>query len=70
VDRVVVTHPSLVAQQPPGPAAAAPVIPQYDPERNLKLPDDYRQWTRVGSSLGLSYAEASRPSDVQLRTAQ
>ena len=33
-------------------------MPQYDAERNLKLPADYRQWILVGSSLGLSYSEA------------
>ena len=46
----------LVAQQRSAPAAAA-VMPQYDADRSLKLPDDYRQWILVGSSLGLSYSE-------------
>ncbi|HEU4693824.1 MAG TPA: cytochrome P460 family protein [Vicinamibacterales bacterium] len=54
---VVATHPALVAQQRPVPATAA-VTPQYDADRNLKLPADYRQWILVGSSLGLSYSEA------------
>ena len=53
----VATRPALVAQQRPAPAAAA-VMPQYDADRNLKLPADYRQWVLVGSSLGLSYSEA------------
>jgi Cytochrome P460 len=33
------------------------VMPQYDAERNLRLPSDYRQWILVGQSLGLSYSE-------------
>src|SRR5262245_22543748 len=35
----------------------APVMPQYDSGRNLRLPGDYRQWVVVGQSLGLSYSE-------------
>ncbi len=33
------------------------VMPRYDGEGNLILPDDYREWRFVGSSLGLSYTE-------------
>jgi YHS domain-containing protein len=33
------------------------VMPQYDDEGNLLLPDDYKEWRFVGSSLGLSYTE-------------
>ena len=41
-----------------GPAAApSRVMPQYDSDKNLQLPADYRQWVLAGSSLGLSYAE-------------
>jgi cytochrome P460 len=54
---VAATRSSLVAQQRAEPAAAAAVMPQYDTDRNLKLPGDYRQWILVGSSLGLSYSE-------------
>jgi hypothetical protein len=35
-------------------------MPRYDASRNLVLPDDYRQWVLIGSSLGLSYAEGAR----------
>jgi hypothetical protein len=53
-----VTHAPLQAQRPaPTPVVVAPaVVPEYDASRNLRLPDDYRQWVLVGSSLGLSYA--------------
>lgn len=37
--------------------ARSPVMPQYDAERKLRLPSDYRQWILVGQSLGLSYSE-------------
>jgi hypothetical protein len=37
--------------------APAPAMPQYDSNRNLRLPGDYRQWILVGQSLGLSYSE-------------
>jgi hypothetical protein len=41
-----------------GPAASpAGVMPQYDKDRNLQLPANYRQWVLAGSSLGLSYSE-------------
>jgi hypothetical protein len=65
---VVVTRSSLVAQQRPEPAAAATVMPQYDAERNLKLPADYRQWILVGSSLGLSYAEGGQTGHQMFNT--
>jgi hypothetical protein len=32
-------------------------MPRYDAGRDLILPDDYRRWILVGSSLGLSYSE-------------
>ena len=34
-------------------------MPQYDRERALILPADYRRWILAGSSLGLSYAEGA-----------
>ena len=46
---------AFVAEQIPEPPATA--MPQYDAERNLRLPSDYRQWVLVGQSLGLSYNE-------------
>jgi len=36
---------------------SSPAMPQYDAEKNLRLPADYRQWILVGQSLGLSYSE-------------
>lgn len=41
-------------------AAQADGMPHYDAEGNLRLPDGYRQWVLVGSSLGLSYAEGAQ----------
>jgi hypothetical protein len=54
---VVGTRVAVGAQQVSAPVPAAPVMPQYDSDRNLRLPDDYRQWILVGQSLGLSYSE-------------
>ena len=53
---VVAMRPSTVAQQRVDSSTTA-VLPQYDENRNLKLPADYRQWILAGSSLGLSYSE-------------
>jgi hypothetical protein len=48
----------VAAQQRQATAATSiDVMPQYDTHRNLVLPDDYRRWVLVGSSLGLSYSE-------------
>ncbi len=38
-----------------GAADTEPVMPRYDPDGALHLPDDYLRWTFVGASLGLSY---------------
>jgi Cytochrome P460 len=54
---VVATRGAVVAGQVSGATTAAGVMPQYDGDRNLRLPNDYRQWILVGSSLGLSYSE-------------
>ena len=35
-------------------------MPRYDTNRNLVLPDDYRRWVLVGSSLGLSYSDSGQ----------
>ena len=43
--------PAVVAKQ----ADAAPLMPRYDGTRALLLPERYREWVFVGSSLGLSY---------------
>lgn len=40
------------------------VMPRYDNTRALKLPDSYRKWILVGSSLGLSYAEGGEPHEM------
>lgn len=39
----------------PGAAATPPVMPRYDADGALELPDDYLRWTFAGASLGLSY---------------
>ena len=54
---VVITGGFSAARQRPSPQPSAGVMPQYDSNRNLMLPADYRQWVLAGSSLGLSYAE-------------
>ncbi len=54
---VVATRGAEVAQQVSAGTTAAAVMPTYDGDRNLRLPDDYRQWILVGSSLGLSYSD-------------
>lgn len=45
------------ASQDAGAAGAGLVMPAYDDERRLLLPEGYRQWVFIGSSLGLSYNE-------------
>ncbi len=34
-----------------------PVMPRYDADGALHLPDDYLRWTFVGASIGLSYSD-------------
>ncbi len=53
----VVATRGAVAEQGSAPAPSARVMPQYDKDRNLVLPANYRQWVLAGSSLGLSYSE-------------
>ncbi len=43
-----------LAAQPAGDEAPT-VMPRYDANGALHLPDDYLRWTFVGASLGLSY---------------
>lgn len=38
-----------------GASDTPPVMPRYDAEGALHLPDDYLRWIFVGASLGLSY---------------
>jgi len=45
------------------PQAPGPRRPQYDKNRALLLPADYRQWVLAGTSLGLSYAEGAQPDE-------
>ena len=52
---VIGTRGAVVAEQVS--QASSPVMPQYDADKNLRLPPDYRQWILVGQSLGLSYSE-------------
>ena len=59
---VAVSSRSFVAaqQRQAGAVTSFDVMPQYDTNRNLVLPDDYRRWVLAGSSLGLSYAEGEQ----------
>lgn len=52
---VVGTRGAVVAEQVA--ETRSPVMPQYDADRKLRLPSDYRQWILAGQSLGLSYSE-------------
>jgi hypothetical protein len=54
---VLGTRAAVVAEQSSASLPSAPVMPQYDSSRNLRLPEDYRQWILVGQSLGLSYSD-------------
>lgn len=42
-----------------GAAPPSAVMPQYDKDRALLLPENYLEWVFVGSSLGLSYSESA-----------
>ena len=46
------------------PGAAEAVMPRYAADRALLLPEHYREWVFVGSSLGLSYDAG--PSDHEM----
>lgn len=60
----------VAAQQPRQTAAAtsAQVMPRYDTNRNLVLPDNYRRWVLIGSSLGLSYSEGGTAGHQMFNT--
>lgn len=65
----VVSSDFAAAQQRPTATTTSPdVMPRYDANRNLLLPDDYRRWTLVGSSLGLSYAEGGQSGHQMFNT--
>jgi hypothetical protein len=64
----VVAIGGAVMEQTPEPASSARVMPQYDKDRNLMLPADYRQWIVAGSSLGLSYAEGGAQGHQMFNT--
>ena len=53
---VVAIRGAAIEQGPQAPPSAR-AMPQYDTDRNLMLPANYRQWVLAGSSLGLSYSE-------------
>jgi hypothetical protein len=67
---VAVTSRTFVAAQQRQPAAATSidVMPRYDANRNLVLPDDYRRWVLVGTSLGLSYSEGGQGGHQMFNT--
>ena len=46
------------------PAGTVAVMPEYDDENRLLLPDDWRRWVFIGASLGLSYSEGGGGSEM------
>ena len=50
---------AVATENPNAPAGA---MPAYDEQGNLLLPESYRTWVFVGSSLGLSYSEGGPAS--------
>jgi hypothetical protein len=67
---VVLAMRNSVAAQPRQLATATSpdVMPRYDTDRNLVLPDDYRRWVLIGSSLGLSYSEGGQDGHQMFNT--
>jgi hypothetical protein len=64
---VVAIRGAAIEQRPEaGPSPR--VMPQYDTDRNLRLPADYRQWIVAGSSLGLSYADGGAQGHQMFNT--
>jgi hypothetical protein len=72
VAAIIVPWPEPASPQPaaaPSSAAAdTPVMPQYDAARALRLPERYREWVFVGSSLGLSYDEGASDHEMFAET--
>jgi hypothetical protein len=66
---VVLASMNSVAAQPRQVATATSldVMPRYDTDRNLVLPD-HRHWVLVGSSLGLSYSEGGQDGHQMFNT--
>ena len=64
----VVAIRGAVMEQAPAAVPSARVMPQYDKDRNLQLPANYRQWVLAGSSLGLSYAEGGAQGHQMFNT--
>ena len=56
------------AQQRQATVPSPEAMPQYDANRSLILPADYRRWILVGSSLGLSYSESGQGSHQMFNT--
>ena len=54
VSAVLIFGSYLVAQTG---ASAVAAMPRYDASGALQLPENYRRWTLIGTSLGLSYNE-------------
>jgi len=50
-----------VLESAPEAGAAEVGAPQYDDKGALRRPEGYQEWTFVGASLGLSYAEGAAP---------
>ena len=48
--------------------AAQGVMPQYDKNGALLLPEDYRRWIMVGASLGMSYSDGPATHDMFAHT--
>src|SRR6185295_19024612 len=44
------------------------VMPQYDKNGALVLPEDYRRWVMVGASLGISYSDGPATHDMFAHT--
>jgi len=62
------TFVAAAQQRQPAAATSIGVMPRYDANRNLVLPDDYRRWVLVGSSLGLSYSEGGQGGHQMFNT--
>jgi hypothetical protein len=43
---------------------AVPAMPRYGADGALQLPEDYRRWIFIGSSLGMSYSEGARGMEM------